>query len=65
MPSVCLHIPKFCRRSGGLVVQCSARDLKVAGSILAHGSFLMRGSALSCNPSRTIWSIDAKFGGII
>ena len=25
---------------GGSVVQCSARDLKVAGSFLAHGSFL-------------------------
>ena len=34
------------RGPGGSVVQCSARDLKVASSILAHGSFLVRGAAL-------------------
>ena len=33
--------------SDGSVVQCLARDLKVANSILAHGSFLVRGIALS------------------
>ena len=32
---------------GGSVVQCSARDLKVASSILGHGSLLVRGAALS------------------
>ena len=26
----------------GSVVQCSARDLKVVGSILDHGSFLVK-----------------------
>ena len=32
---------------GGSVVQCLTRDLKVVSSILAHGSFLVRGAALS------------------
>ena len=35
------------RSASGSVVQCSARGLKVASSILAHGSFLVRGVALS------------------
>ena len=42
----------------GSVVQWSARHLKVVSSILAHGSFLVRGSTL-VNPSRTMWYIDA------
>ena len=41
--NVSLHI----QGSGGSVVQCSARDLKVASSILVHGSFLVRRAALS------------------
>ena len=32
---------------GGFVVQCSTRELRVVGSILDHGSFLVRGSTLS------------------
>ena len=32
---------------GDSVVQCLARDLKVASSNLAHGSFLVRGVVLS------------------
>ena len=40
-------LPKGMRGRGGSVVQCSARDLKVASLILAHSSFLVRGLVLS------------------
>ena len=36
--------------SAGSVILCSARVLKIANSILAHGSFLVRGVALSHSP---------------
>ena len=52
------EIENLGRGSGGSVVQCLAHNLRIVSSILAHGSFLVRGSAL-INPSRTIWSTDA------
>ena len=42
-----MFISYIARGPDGSMAQCLARDLKVASSILAHGSFLMRGIALS------------------
>ena len=40
------------------MVQCSACDLKVGSSILAHGSFLVKGTVLLLTLAE-LWSIYA------
>ena len=40
-------VPRMRGEPGGCVVQCSAHGLNVVSSILAHGSFLVRGVVLS------------------
>lgn len=45
-----------------LWVQCLFLDRKVVSSISAHGSFLVRKGALSCDPSNAIWSLPSSGG---
>ena len=51
--------------SGGSVGQCSARDLKVASLVLAHGSFLVREVVLSLTLAELYGLLLLSLGGII